>query len=178
MAVSSPESPEFLVVGKIRRPHGLHGEVLMEVYTDFPQRLTPGRVVYLGEQRERLIICQRRTHKDGLLLTFDGFHTPEAVERFENRLLYVSAAEVAPLPDGVYYHHQLLGMKIVNESGRNLGLLTEILVTGANDVYVVSGENGEILLPAIEEVVREVDLAGKVMKVHLLPGLVDGEVSS
>lgn len=167
------EAPAFLAVGKIRRPHGLRGEVLLEVYTDFPERLSPGRVVYAGEQRERLVIRRARAHRDGLLLAFEGFSGPAEVAGLRNRILYVARQEAAPLAEGEYYYYQLVGLTVVAEDGRELGRLTEVLLTGANDVYVVRGEQGEVLLPAIPQVVRSIDLATRRMMVHLLPGLLE-----
>ena len=166
--------PAFLVIGKVRRPHGVSGEVLVEVYTDFPERLQPKRVVYAGKDHIPLTITFQRSHHDGILLTFDGFATPESVGRFRNQILYLVADDAKKLPDGEYYHHELLGLTVMDETGESLGKVTEIIETGANDVYVVSnGTSHEILLPAIAEVILEVDLKAKLMKVHLLPGLVE-----
>lgn len=167
--------PAFLAVGKIRRPYGLRGEALLEVYTDFPERLRPGKVVYAGDRRERLVIRQARAHREGLLLAFEECHRPEETERFRNRILYIATEDAAPLAEGEYYYYQLVGLTVVDEDGRELGRLSEVLVTGANDVYVVRGARGEILLPAIPQVVRNIDLAAKRMVVHLLPGLLDAE---
>ncbi len=170
--------PDFLAIGKVRRPHGLQGDVLVEIYTDFPERLRLSKVVYAGERHLPLTISRRRTHNDGLLLAFEGFITPEEVGRFRNQILYVAQADAPELPEGEYYQHELIGLRVEDESGKSLGELTEIMQTGANDVYVVTGESGgELLLPAIAEVVLEVNLAAKTMRVHLLPGLVEEESS-
>ncbi len=164
--------PAFLAVGRLRRPHGVRGEALVEVLTDFPERLQPKTVVYAGEEHLPLTIRSRRSHNEGLLLAFAGLETPEAVGRFRNQILYVPSADRPSLPDGEYYHHQLIGLMVQEEDGQMLGRLTEILETGANDVYVVTAEDGnEILLPVIPGVVLDVDLVGKTMRVHLLPGL-------
>jgi 16S rRNA processing protein RimM len=166
--------PAFLAVGKVRRPHGVTGDVLVDVYTDFPERLKLNVILFAGPKLVPLTICRRRVHKDGLLLAFTGYTTPEQVGGFRNQILYSKAAEAAALPAGEYYHHELLGMTVVDESGRLLGVLTEIIRTGANDVYVVTDENQhELLLPAISEVILNVDLHKKTLLVHLLQGLVD-----
>lgn len=175
MVAREEEFPAFLAVGKICRPHGLRGEVWLEVYTDFPERLKAGKVVYAGERHERLVIRQARAHKDGLLLAFEEFHTPEETERLRNRILYVAREDAAPLAEGEYYYYQLVGLTVVEERGQELGRLSEVLITGANDVYIVRGERGEILLPAIPQVIRQIDLATRRMTVHLLPGLVEAE---
>ena len=172
--------PAFLAVGKVRRPHGVAGDVLVEVYTDFPERLQTKAVVYAGETHIPLIIRRQRSHNDGLLLAFDGFTNPEQVGRFRNQILYIVVADAMELPEGEFYYHELLGLVVTDEKGESLGKVTEIMQTGANDVYVVTDAAGhEILLPAIAEVVLDVDLDSKKMIVHLLPGLVeDGDRDS
>jgi 16S rRNA processing protein RimM len=165
--------PEFLVVGKLRRPHGVRGEILLEVITDFPERLQPGVTVLVGEQHQQKRIRSRRVHNKGLLVSFDGYTTPETVGTLRNALVYVPTADRPPLPEGEYYHHQLLGLSVLNDEGQDLGRIIQILTTGANDIYVVRGEGGaEILLPAIDAVIREIDLEKGLIYAHLLPGLV------
>jgi len=169
--------PAFLEVGKIRRPHGVRGEMVLELYTDFPERLRPKKVVYLGEKQTRLVISSQRPHNEGLLLGFEGITTPEQAGRFRNQLLYVSAKEAGQLPEGEYYFHELLDLEVLDEDGSSLGVLTEVIETGANDVYVVTDEAGtELLLPAIPEVILAIDLEARTMRVHLLPGLLEDGV--
>lgn len=166
-----------MAVGRLRRPHGVRGEMLVEILTDFPERLQPDSVVYSGEKHTRLTIRSRRHHNDGLLLSFAGIDTPEAVGRLRNQILYVPLSDRPPLPEGEYYHHQLVGLAVVDEAGQPLGALTEVMETGANDVYVVATGKGEILLPVIPGVVLDVDLSAKTMKVHVPDGLLDQETS-
>jgi 16S rRNA processing protein RimM len=164
--------PAFLAAGLIRRPHGVSGEALVEIYTDFPERLSPRKVVYVGEKHVPLTIRISRPHNAGLLLAFDGITTPEQVGIYRNQILYVDRAGRPALPDGEYYYDELLGFSVEDEGNKSLGILTEIMQTGANDVYVVTDqEGGELLLPAIADVILNVDLARQKIKVHLLPGL-------
>jgi len=166
--------PDFLAIGKVRRPHGVRGDVLVEIYTDFPEHLRVHKIVCAGENHLPLTISRRRLHNDGLLLAFEGFSTPEEVGRFRNQILYIAQADAPELPVGEYYRYELLGLEVEDETGKPLGTLTEIMQTGANDVYVVTDEAGaELLLPAIAEVVLDVNLVAKTMRVHLLPGLLD-----
>jgi 16S rRNA processing protein RimM len=170
----SPPSgePDFLVVGKIRRTHGLRGELLMEILTEFPERLKPGVVVYVGQEHRQLHIRSQRDHNQGLLIAFDGFHNPESAAELRNQLVFVPAGDRPPLPEGEYYHHQLLGLRVVSDEGQDLGIMRQILETGANDVYIVVPEAGpELLLPAIESVILDIDLDRGEMYVHLLPGM-------
>lgn len=167
-----PGEPLFLAVGLLRRPHGVKGEIILDVLTDFPERLRPGTQVYVGDEHRPLRIRSRREHNAGLLLAFDNYRTPEAVGELRNQMLFVSAGDRPALPEGEYYHHQLLGLRVVDENGQYLGVLTTILDTGANDVYIVRPESGpDILLPAIESVILEINLERSEMRVHVLPGL-------
>ncbi|MGD0877347.1 MAG: ribosome maturation factor RimM [Anaerolineales bacterium] len=166
--------PAWLVVGKIRRPHGVAGDVLVEVYTDFPDRLKPNAVVYAGDDHIPLTIRRQRSHNDGVLLGFDDYSTPEQVGRFRNQFLYIVVEDAMDLPEGEFYHHELQGLSVIDENGDSLGKVTEIIQTGANDVYVVTNKAGrEILLPAIVEVILDVDLDSKIIKAHLIPGLLE-----
>lgn len=170
----SPDSgePVFLVVGKLRKPHGLRGELRMEVITDFPERLVAGEQVYVSENHLQLRIRSVRWHDQYLLIAFEGYSEPEAVSSFRNQWVFVRGDDRPPLPDGEYYHHQLLGLQVVSDEGENLGTLIQILETGANDVYIIQPISGpELLIPATSEVILKVDLDAGSMRVHLLPGL-------
>lgn len=167
--------PVYLAVGLLRKPHGLHGDLLLEIYTDFPDRIRPGTTIFVGDAYRPLKITRRRPHNDGLILGFEGVNTPEEAGKLRATMAYVPTADRPALPPGEYYHHQIIGLTVMDESGKQLGQLTEIIETGANDVYVVKPAQGsDILLPALKEVILDVDLSTKIMRVHLLPGLLDG----
>ncbi len=144
----------------------------MEVHTDFPERLRRGRRVYLGEEHFPTEIVSVRPHKHGVLITFQGIQTLEEAAVWRNQWVYVRADELPPLPPGEYYAHELIGLQVLDEAGRLLGELTEILHTPANKVYLVRKADGkELLLPAIPSVILCVDLQARQMRVRLLPGL-------
>jgi 16S rRNA processing protein RimM len=173
-SASSPGNgePVYLVIGKLRRPHGVHGEILMDVITDFPERIKAGIPVFVGPQYQEQIIRSVRPNAGTLLVTFDGFNSPEEVGVLRNVYLYVRAADRPPLPEGEYYYHQLIGLPVVTDEGQKLGVLAEILENAANDIYVVKPELGpEILLPAIDSVILDIDLQQGEIRVHLLAGL-------
>jgi 16S rRNA processing protein RimM len=166
--------PEYLVVGYLRRPHGVRGEMVMEVYTDFPERLKPDTEVYVGDLRAKMLIAGTRFHNEGLLIKLRDIETPEEAARYRNQLVYVKTAGRPALPDGQYYHHELIGLAVVDEKGESIGTLAEIMQTGANDVYVVRRLNGkEILLPVISSVVLAVEPDSRQIRVRLIPGLLD-----
>ena len=164
--------PVFLVVGKLRRPHGVRGEIQMEVLTDFPERLVPGMTVFIGEDHQPFQISSCRWHQDSLLMAFQGKSDREEVGILRNSLVYVRTDEIPPLEEGEYYHHELIGLEVREETGAYLGVVTGILETGANDILIVMLDNGaEALLPMIDEVILNVDLKDGEVLVHLLPGL-------
>src|SRR5258708_31273410 len=136
----SPHSgePEYLVVGSLRRPHGLRGELVMELHTDFPERLHPGVQVYLGEAHQPARITGTRGHNEGMLIKFDHTDTPEDAARNTNQLVYVTRADRPPLPPGQYYYHELIGFEVVYENDVSFGRVSEILETGANAVYLLA----------------------------------------
>jgi len=165
--------PEYLVVGFLRRPHGVKGEMLMVVHTDFPERLKTGMTLFVGDDYQPQVVASLRTHANGLLIRFRGIKTPEDAGLFRNTWVYVPTADRPELPEGEYYHHQLLGINVVTDDGHELGVVTDIVETGANDVYVVLDSDGkDVLLPAIPPVILEVNLADRQMRVHLLDGLI------
>lgn len=173
----SPQNgePEYLVVGSLRRAHGVRGEMVMEVITDFPQRLTPGADVYVGSSHRPMVIESSRPHAEGLLVKFRGLESPEQAAHYRNQPVYVTAHDHPPLPPGQYYEHQILGFAVVEDaSNKELGRLSEIMHTGANDIYVVSRPNGrELLVPVITGVVLALDAENRTIRVHLLPGLIE-----
>ncbi len=159
----------FLAVGLLRRSHGLKGDMVMEVLTGFPERLRAGRTVFVGETHEPMQIASLRGHEQGRIIGFAGIQTPEETAPLRNQLVFIKAAGLPQLPEGEYYHHELLGLSVVDESGSPLGVLAQILETGANDVYLVKTPAGkELLFPAIEDVILEVNLERRQMRVRPL----------
>jgi 16S rRNA processing protein RimM len=169
----SPDGePVYLAVGFLRRTHGVHGEIQMDLHTDFPERLRAGRKLFVGEKYKPVTLASARSHAKGMLIRFKNVETPEESAQFRNQWVYVKASEVPALPEGQIYQHELFGFKVVDESDNPLGELVEIIETGANDVYVVKDDSGkEILLPAIPSVILDLDPARRFMRVHLLEGL-------
>jgi 16S rRNA processing protein RimM len=166
--------PEYLTVGFLRRPHGVTGEIVMDLHTDFPDRLREGRHVFLGDAHEAATLSGSRRHAGGMLVRFKGVETPEAVGRFRNTWVYVLRADEPAGPDVQLYQHELIGMAVLDEEARPLGQITEIIETGANDVYVVKADGRpDLLLPAISSVILRIDRIARTMRVHVLEGLRD-----
>ena len=162
---------DFLAVGRVLRPHGVRGELLLASLTDFPEHLSEQKTIYLGEPPVPHALTGVRIHRGQLIIRLADSHDRDSADLFRDQLVQIEAQTAAPLPPGMYYHHQLLGLAVYTEEGEHLGELAEVLETGANDVYVVKGPQGELLLPVIADVIRGVDLAGRRLTVHLLDGL-------
>ncbi len=171
-AGSPKGEPLYLSVGFLRRPHGLQGEIIMDLHTDFPERMKSGRKLFIGEAHQPLTLTSVRPHQSGLLVKFKGVETPEAVGLHRNQWVYIKAKDAPPLAEGQVYQHELIGFRVLDENDNLLGELMEIIETGANDVYVIKDDSDkEILLPAIPSVILDLDADGRFMRVHLLEGL-------
>lgn len=168
------QSPKVLAVGRIIRPHGVRGALLVDPISEQLLGLKPGVTVRVGEDRTPVIFRELRRHGGRWLLWLDGVNTREQAEALRGKDLALELEDIPPLPEGTFYHWQILGMQVVSDQGAPLGTVVEILETGANDVYIVRDEaGGELLLPAIESVILDVDLDQRALKVHLIPGLRD-----
>jgi len=170
----APE-PRYLAVGRVLRPHGIRGELRVEILTGYPERLAQHACFYLAspdspEAVRRYPVEKLRWHKGVLLLKLGGCDDRNRAGELRGQLVQIPLEEAVPLEEGEYYHFQLIGVSVEMESGEGLGQVAEVLDTGVHDVYVVRGPRGEVLLPAVEDVVLELDLESRRMVVHLLPG--------
>lgn len=160
--------PGFVQVGVVAGTHGSGGALRILPDSDNPDRYAQGGELSIGGQTYR--IAAAAPFKTAYLVRLDGVDDANAAA-LAGEAAFASAATAPPLPEGVYYHYQLIGLTVADADGAPLGVLTEVLRTGANDVYVVVSENAELLLPAVADVVRAVDLERGVMTVDLPDGL-------
>ncbi len=172
MRTRDGSEPHYLVVGKIVAPWGVKGEVKVAIETGFPERFERLKRVYLGEKVTCFVLEGSRLHKGHALLKLRGCDDRHAAEKLRGQLVQIPIEEAMPLDEDEYYVYQIVGLDVWTTAGEHLGRISEVLFTGANDVYVVQGEKGEILIPAVEDVVLEVDLAGGRLTVELMEGLV------
>ena len=169
------QSQEFLVVGRVLRPHGIRGALVVEGFSDFIHSLRAGSEVHLGPDNVPRKIVSIRKHKNKYLLTHDASVDRTEAEAYRDFEVKLRFQDTEPLGKGEYFYWQILGLEVLSEAGEHLGVVEEIRETGANDVYIVrDDESREILLPAIKSVILEVDLDAEQITVHLLPGLVPG----
>lgn len=172
-SADSSAEPRFLVIGRIVKPHGINGEVRVEIHTDLPERFTWLETVYLGKDEPYVIAVKSvRFHKGWALLKLDGYDSREDAEELRSKWLQVPYDEGVPLEEGEYYLYEAVGLSVYTDGGEYLGDVTEILETGANNVFAIHGPQGEILLPDTAEVIREIDFDARRVLVHLLPGLI------
>ena len=158
----------YLAVGRVLAPFGVHGEIKVEPLAP-PQTFDAGRSVTLRAERRE--IESSRRHKGAVLLKLSGIDTPEDVAGYRGEYLQVPEADLAALAEGEYYRYELIGLRVVSTEGEELGEIAEVLERPANDVFVVRGPKGEALIPAVGEIVREVDVAGGVVTIEVVPGL-------
>jgi 16S rRNA processing protein RimM len=141
----------------------------VEPLTDFSERFAPGRALWAAGIRREVEQSRRRGKQ--VLLKLSGIDSAEDAEALRGTLLQIPESELPTLGEGRYYRFQILGMTVRDMNGHELGTVVDIMHTGSNDVYVVHGPRGELLLPAIDDVVKEVDVQRRRMAVELMDGL-------
>lgn len=164
-------------VGKIVNTHGIKGEVRVISRTDFAdERYKVGNTLFLFQASNdaplKLKITSHRKHKNFDLLTFEGFYNVNQVEAFKEGVLKVPESYLSDLEDGEYYYHEIIGCKVSTTAGEEIGTIREILTPGANDVWVIQAKKGkDILIPYIEDVVKEINIEEKTIIIELMEGL-------
>lgn len=171
-SVENHTEPRFLVVGQIAKPHGVRGDVRVVLHTDLPERFNWLDEIYIGDKDPQPVpIEYSRFHKAWVLLKFEGYDDRDAVEALRGQLLQVREDQAIPLEEDEYFLFELIGLHVISDNGDHLGELVEVIETGANNVFVVRGQQGEILIPDIAEVVLDINFDNRQITVHLLPGL-------
>ena len=168
---------DLVVVGRVRRPTGIKGAVLVEVYSGIPNRFVVGDVVIANGIGYEVV----DTGKSGgsAKLTFDGIDSIDKADILRDAELSVPAESLPENPPGIYYHYEIIGIRVVTVDGQELGALTEILETGSNDVFIIRPENTaqdekkspEILVPVLDGVIVKVDQEAGVMTIDLPDGI-------
>ena len=167
---------DLLQVGVITSTHGVRGEVKVFPTTDDPARFKKLKQVILddGKQQIDLEIASVKFFKNMVILKFKGIDNINDVEKYRRATLLVTRENAVPLAENEYFIADLIGLLAVSDEGEEIGTITDVLQTGANDVYVVTTpQKEEILVPAIRECILAVDLDARRMQIHLLPGLRD-----
>ena len=170
--------PRYLVIGQVLGAHGVRGELKVEVVSADPHRFDQLNKVYLGRDEDSEPVPRSlvgyRVHKGRVLLRLEGIEDRSVAEALRGYLVQIPFEEVPPLEEDEYFEHQILGLEVWTTSGEFLGRVSDILYTGANEVYVVNDptqDRRDILIPAIAEVVQQVDLEAGRLVIQLLEGL-------
>lgn len=168
--------PRFIETGRIVTTHGLKGEVKIYPWCDAPDVLLEFDELYLQKGQRRLVVEQMRLQKNMVLAKFEGIDTVEEAQKLRNQVVYLDREEIE-LEEGVYFIQDLLGLRVVDaDNGREYGHITDVLQTGANDVYEVKNEQGKtVLIPAIPDVIVKTDLEEEILTIRPLAGLIDDE---
>ena len=167
-----------LAVGRILGAHGLRGEVKVESHTDFDSRFASGQQLLIGDDLLLAEIASSRPHKGVFLIQFNEVTDRLSAENLLNEWLYIPEEAAMELDAGAFWVHDIVGLKVQTESESKLGEVADVLFTGANEVYIVRPEPGvnrdrDLLIPALAEVVRGVDIGAGTMTVRLQPGMLE-----
>lgn len=163
-AVADLRDDPLVAIGVVVRPHGRHGEVVVEPWSDRPERFPTLREAYavgIAPVPERVRVERARPHKRRFVLKLAGVDSIDDAERYRGAELKIEAAELAPLPAGAYYHHELIGSRACDAGGETVGEVRAIVETGAVPVLSIDTVDGELLLPLIERFVTRVDTAAR-----------------
>ncbi|MHB0975603.1 MAG: ribosome maturation factor RimM [Candidatus Aquicultorales bacterium] len=167
---------DYVTIGQLLRARGTKGEVDVLSLTDFPERFAVGLRVFLipplPDKRELVIKAVGHQPKR-LVLAFEGIETRSEIEKLRGRYIAVPPEEVAELPADSYWIDDLIGLEVVTAAGETIGTVKEVIQGTAHDVYVVAGPEGEKLVPAVAEVVKEIDIENGKILIEPLPGLLD-----
>ncbi len=160
-----------VVVGRINQTWGLRGHVKVTPFTSNPERLTTGAELYVAGKPTHVLDCV--TPQGYPIMQFAGYENREAAQQLRDELIEIDEASLPDLPDNEYYIDDLKGLTVVASTGEEIGKLVDVLTTGANDVYVVrrTGQK-DALIPAIADVLLDVDLEAQRMTIELIPGLI------
>ena len=170
-AVADESAADWIAVGRIVGAFGVRGQLKVIPTGRSPERFRQLERLYVGETHDHYEIEHCQVRRTEVLLKLKGIDTREAAIAQRYVYVYVPESEALALPPGEYFVHQIVGLQVLTTAGEDLGTVEEVLSTGANDVYVVPGPHGEVLIPALKTVIRTIDLASGQLIVELPPGL-------
>ena len=170
-----PNPDDLLLVGQITLPHGVRGQVKLHAITNRPEHLEHVTTIFVGEKRTAFKLNRIAAHKGPVMIaTLGGVGSRDAAEALRGQEVYIRQSDAAPLDEDEYYLHDLPGITVQTVDGVELGVVKEVIETGANDVLVVTrAEGGEVLIPMIRDVVKRLDLPGQRITIEPMPGLLE-----
>jgi 16S rRNA processing protein RimM len=164
-----------VIVGRVTRAHGVRGEVLVHRFGEIEGIMDPGAEVELqkGTRREILTVQASRPHKNSWIVSFEEVADRDMAEAVAGGSLLVDSEALPSLEEGTYYLFQLVGLEVVTGEGKRIGRVKDIAPTGAHDLLVIEGREGEILIPSVKPFVRSVDLVSGRVEIEAMPGLLE-----
>ena len=153
------------MIGRVSKPIGLKGKVVVESLTDFPDRFSPGNQVLINGLPYK--ITEQQAVKQRFSIKLEGVDGLDAATKLRDQYIEIPESSLRSLPEGQYYRFQLIGLHVLDLYGRELGTITDVLETGSNDVYLVRGPEGEHLVPALSHFIKNIDLSSKSLIVDL-----------
>lgn len=167
---------DLCIIGKILGPYGLKGFLRVKPITDFIERFKKLKRVYVGDnpiEVEELYVVDSFLRNEDVILKFKHVNDRNSAELLCGKFIYIPEEELVPLPEGFYYVHDLIGLKVFDVNGRKIGVITDVWLLPANDVYVVESKGKEILIPAISDVVKRIDLEKRMIVIEPMEGLIE-----
>lgn len=161
------EKNQYIEAGKIVNTHGVRGEVKIQVWLDSPEFLRSFKTVYI--ERRAVKMLSARTHKGFVIAALEGVEDVNAAMCLKNKTVFIDRND-ADLPAGAYFLQDIIGAKVVDENGTEIGILSDILETPASDIYIVKGET-EHMIPAVPEFILSADAENGIIRVHLIEGM-------
>lgn len=170
-----PARDDLLLVGQFTVPHGIRGQLKLFAVTNRPEHLSRVKTIFVGDELTPYKLVRAAEHKAALMIvTVGGVDTREAAEALRGQDVYIRQSDAAPLEADEYFLHDLPGLRVETVAGETIGTVKEVIETGANEVLVVTRpEGGEALIPMIKDVVKQLDVAGGLIVVEPLPGLLE-----
>ena len=160
---------EYIVIGEVMGAHGQNGALRVRVLTEFPERFQCGAQFYI--EGHSYTITATQPSRETVILKLTGVDSLEVAGQLRGKHLEIPASARKTLPNGRYYHHDIIGLEVVTNTGQPLGWISEILSTGSNDIYVANNCGREILVPAVKDVVKEIDITRKRITIEIIEGL-------
>ncbi len=164
-------TPQFISIGEVLAPHGTNGHFKVRQITDFPKRFSAGSKIYID--RLPFSIEHSSFQKSGFIIKINGIDNPEDAANLRGKQIEIDRSQLKSLANGQYYHFQLTGLEVFTDKGEPVGRLKQVLDSPGNDIYVVEGKEGEILIPAVEDVIKLVDVKNRRIVIEAIDGLLD-----
>jgi len=171
----SPAETNWVLVGEIVGTFGIRGQVKVLPLTDFPERFQRTKTVYVGDEHTPMTVSGAQRHKNVIVLTLDAIDTANAAEKLRGKAVSIPESELTTLPPDQFYLHDVVGLRVEHVNGQPLGVITDVITSGGNDIFVVRDQvtGRETLLPVVKAFVKEIDIPGGRVRVEPIPGLFD-----